>query len=46
VLKKIAAIFDPLGFVSPLVVVAKILLPELWTRGYGWDDVILNEIGD
>ena len=46
VLKKIAAVFDPLGFVSPFVVVAKILLQELWTRGYDWDDVILDEIGD
>ena len=46
VLKTIAAIFDPLGFVSPFVVVAKILLQELWTRGYDWDDVILDETGD
>ena len=46
VLKKIAAVFDPLGFVSPFVLVAKILLQELWTRGYDWDDVILDEIGD
>ena len=46
VLKKIAAVFDPLGFVSPFVVIAKILLQELWTRGYDWDDEILDEIGD
>ena len=44
--KKIAAVFDPLGFVSPFIVVAKILLQELWTRGYDWDDVILDENGD
>ena len=46
VLKKIVAVVDPLGFVSPFVVFAKILLQELWTRGYDWDDVILDEIGD
>ncbi|XP_028413247.1 uncharacterized protein LOC114536094 [Dendronephthya gigantea] len=46
VLKKIATVFDPLGFASPYVVVAKILLQELWTRGYDWDEVILDEIGD
>ena len=46
VLKKIAAVFDPLGFVSPFVVTAKILLQELWTRGYDWDDQILDEIGE
>ena len=31
---------------SAFVVIAKILLQELWTRGYDWDDVILDEIGD
>ncbi len=46
VLKRIAAVFDPLGLVSPFIVVAKILLQELWTRGYDWDDEILDEIGD
>jgi hypothetical protein len=45
-LKKIATVFDPLGFVSTFVVVAKILLQELWAKGYDWDDVILDEIGD
>ena len=44
VLRKGATIFDPLGFVSPFVVKAKILLQELWSRGYDWDDVIHDEI--
>ena len=30
ILRKIATIFDPLGFVCPYVVVAKILLQKLW----------------
>ena len=38
VLRKIATVFDPLGFISPFVVIAKMLLQELWSRGYGWDD--------
>ena len=46
VLRQIALVFDPLGLVSPFVVTAKILLQELWTRGYDWDDVIFDEIGD
>ena len=46
VLQQIALVFDPLGLVSPFVVTTKILLQELWTRGYDWDDVILDEIGD
>jgi hypothetical protein len=44
VLKKIATIFGPLGFISPFIVIAKILLQELWSRGYGWDDEIKDEI--
>ena len=44
ILQKIATIFDPLGFVSPFIVVAKILLQELWARGYGWDDEIADKI--
>ena len=44
ILRKIATIFDPLGFVSPFIFVAKILLQELWARGYGWDDEIADEI--
>ncbi|XP_067051179.1 uncharacterized protein [Acropora muricata] len=46
ILRKIATIFDPLGFVCPSVVVAKILLQELWMRGYGWDDEVQDEIAN
>lgn len=44
VLRKVATVFDPLGFVGPFVIKAKILLQELWARGYDWDDVIHDEI--
>ena len=44
VLRKIATVFDPLGFISPFVVSAKMLLQELWSRGYGWDDEIQDEL--
>jgi len=44
VLRKVATVFDPLGFVGPFVINAKILLQELWARGYDWDDVIHDEI--
>ena len=43
-LRKVATIFDPLGSVSPYVIVAKILLQELWMRGYDWDDEVQYEI--
>ena len=39
-LSRVAKIFDPLGFISPFVLRAKILLQELWTQGLGWDDPV------
>lgn len=46
VLKKTVTVFDPLGFVSPVVVRAKILLQELWSRGYDWDELVADEIAN
>ena len=39
-------LFDPLGLVSPFVIVAKMLLQELWSRGYHWDDVIADVVAE
>lgn len=46
VLRKEATIFDPLGFVSPFVIVAKILIQKVWSRGYDWDDEIQDDVAD
>ena len=46
ILRQIATIFEPLGFVCPYALVIKILLQELWMRGYGWDDEVQDEIGN
>ena len=46
VLKKIATVFDPLGLVSPFVVQAKIMLQELWNRGYDWDEEVQDEVAN
>ena len=46
VLKKIATVFDPLGLVSPFVVRAKIMLQELWNRGYDWDEEVQDEVAN
>ena len=42
-LSKIATLFDPLGFIAPFTIRAKVLLQEMWTSGIDWDDS-LNEI--
>ncbi|KAG1671934.1 hypothetical protein GQR58_016206 [Nymphon striatum] len=36
-LKKIAAIFDPLGFLSPYIIRGKILIQDMWISGIDWD---------
>ena len=39
-LKGIATLFDPLGFLSPYVIRAKIILQEMWESGVDWDDLV------
>ena len=34
-----AKVYYPLGLLSPLTVLSKILVQELWKGQYGWDDV-------
>ncbi|KAK6727524.1 hypothetical protein RB195_005295 [Necator americanus] len=40
VLKVVASIYDPLGFISPLTVVAKIFLQSLWKEQMQWDELL------
>lgn len=44
VLSQIAQIFDPLGFISPVLVVAKILMQIIWLSKLGWDDELNSEL--
>ena len=37
VLSSSARIFDPLGLISPIILVPKILLQEIWSIGVDWD---------
>jgi len=40
----IAAMFDPLGLISPVVVVYKIFLQQLWLHKLDWDDQLPLEL--
>ncbi|XP_062704539.1 uncharacterized protein LOC134286864 [Aedes albopictus] len=44
VFSEIGRLFDPLGLVSPIIVVAKILMQKLWTAGLSWDEKLEGEL--
>lgn len=44
VLSRIAQIFDPNGYIGPVVIVAKIIMQKLWRSGVAWDDLIPDDI--
>lgn len=39
-----ASLFDPLNFLSPYTIRAKILMQETWTEGLQWDDPLSDEL--
>ncbi|XP_028176820.1 uncharacterized protein LOC114364741 [Ostrinia furnacalis] len=44
ILSVISQIYDPLGLLSPVIIIAKILLQRLWLCKLGWDDSVPNDI--
>ncbi|XP_043469599.1 uncharacterized protein LOC122503206 [Leptopilina heterotoma] len=46
ILSEVAQLFDPLGFLSPFTIRAKMLLQDLWLAKLGWDDSISDEISN
>ncbi|XP_018395526.1 PREDICTED: uncharacterized protein LOC108774017 [Cyphomyrmex costatus] len=46
VLSAIAKLFDPLGFLSPIIVTAKIFIQELWSIKISWDDPLPSHLVD
>ncbi|XP_063968368.1 uncharacterized protein LOC129265564 [Lytechinus pictus] len=43
ILSATSSLYDPLGFVAPFTVNAKILLQDLCARGLGWDEQVADE---
>ena len=43
-LQKIAKLFDPVGFLVPFIIRAKISLQEMWATGMDWDDFFLRDL--
>lgn len=40
ILSVIARLFDPLGWLGPIVIVAKILMQQLWEANTNWDQAV------
>ena len=40
ILSDIAKLFDPIGWLSPVIIQAKILIQDLWKMKAGWDDAL------
>jgi len=40
ILKRLAGLYDPLGWASPFVLRAKVMLQRTWSRGLDWDDLL------
>ncbi|XP_075157880.1 uncharacterized protein LOC142231146 [Haematobia irritans] len=44
ILSSVSKLFDPAGWLSPIIITAKILLQQLWLEGTNWDDPIRPEL--
>ncbi|XP_073950871.1 uncharacterized protein [Choristoneura fumiferana] len=44
VLSEIASLFDPMGWIAPSIVLAKIFMQKLWSSGVDWDQSIPEEL--
>eukprot|EP00794_Sanderia_malayensis_P006616 gene6616-biopygen5388 len=44
ILRTLAAIYDPLGVVSPVSIIARVINHDVCTEGKGWDDAISEEL--
>lgn len=44
VLSDIARLYDPMGWIAPVVVTAKIIIQKIWQEHLDWDDHITGEL--
>lgn len=44
ILSDIAKLFDPAGWLSPCIVLAKIIMQRIWSEQTGWDEPVSDDI--
>ncbi|XP_039764230.1 uncharacterized protein LOC120636738 [Pararge aegeria] len=44
ILSDVARLFDPFGWLAPVIVMAKVLIQKLWLCSLGWDDELPVEL--
>lgn len=44
ILSRIALVFDPFGVIGPSVIVAKILMQDLWSAKIDWDESLAHDL--
>ena len=44
ILSAVSSLYDPMGFVYPVVLEAKKILQRLWKLNLGWDDLIPEDL--
>ncbi|XP_055385902.1 uncharacterized protein LOC129614944 [Condylostylus longicornis] len=46
ILSEVSKLFDPLGWLAPCIIIAKIMIQKLWLLGSGWDDDVERSLHD
>ncbi|XP_043468113.1 uncharacterized protein LOC122502234 [Leptopilina heterotoma] len=46
VLSLIARLYDPLGWVSPVIIIAKILIQKMWLKALTWDEPLPQDLSE
>ncbi|XP_026746838.1 uncharacterized protein LOC113508077, partial [Trichoplusia ni] len=46
VISNISRLFDPLGWLAPALITAKVFIQKLWLAGISWDEEIPNQLLD
>ncbi|KAK9499314.1 hypothetical protein O3M35_002367 [Rhynocoris fuscipes] len=44
ILSELSRIFDPLGFLTPVIIKGKIFIQQLWLNNLGWDDPLTYDL--